>query len=147
MKKSLLTILLAVCLIFPIAMFSGCDLSHKHYCDKFGVCRNCGENTATQLSLQNGVYSCASVPAKANDETYFSFVGNGTSNIKITISPSNISVTNFDLYTQTSSNLYLQRNNTVYVYEGEITQGTTYYISLKVSVATNLSVKIEPNGV
>lgn len=84
MKK----IFLALALIsLALTALVGCnaDLSHKHYCDDFGVCRTCFTDTCNPLFGSSGKLSSGEVFAKDGEKLYFRFKPNGEGKTVITV--------------------------------------------------------------
>lgn len=128
-------------------LLSACDLSHKHYTDNFWVCRSCGEDTVEILKVNaNYEFTSSESYGRANEYVYFKFVSLGEDLIDITVEEVSARVSYVELYTKTSSNLYLKHmsGENVYSHESPLTQGETYYIRVKLYNAGKIKVRVSP---
>lgn len=140
--KKLLTFLLIFCAILPCSiLLTGCDLSHKHYCDKYGYCKSCNTDTSVTLTLSGTQYTGKELYIKANDFGYFKFVANGEEYLHFVTS--GVAIFTFEIYTKTSTSFYhVSGNNyTEFTYNYTFTKGETYYIKVKAKTDGTLTIK------
>ena len=142
-EKYLVLCLLICCVVF----LQACDLSHKHFEDKYGVCQTCGEDTAELLTPNpNQEFISSEKHGRENDFVYFKFVSLGEEFINITVNEITAKVSYVELYTKTVKNLYLSHvsGENVYSYDLPLTQGETYYIRVRLQKAGNIKIGVSP---
>ena len=140
------------CLIFGLMLcgvvfLQACDLSHKHYEDKYGICQSCGKDTAELLTPNsNQEFISSEKFGRENDFVYFKFVSLGEEFINITVTEISGKVNYVELYSKTTSNLYLSHmsGENVYCHESPLTQGETYYIRVRLLKAGNVKISVSP---
>ena len=133
------------CLIISIFLV-GCDLSHKHYTDNFGVCRNCNTDISVMIQKdQNENYLVTDFALQYYTDTYLKFVSNGESELTITIECDTADIESIVLYSKTDDYIASKydRNNPVLVCNEQLERGETYYIRIKSSKARNARVILE----
>lgn len=146
MKKQILLFILPLFFICACLFINvGCDLSHKHYLDNYGVCKNCGKDAAVNLTRDsNGEYFSTETYCSTNDFSYFKFVASGEEFITICVEEISANVDYISLYTKNVSNLSLSHvsGENSYFYSNKLTEGEIYYIKVKVSTAGNIKIKV-----
>lgn len=146
MKKRFLTIILSACL-FIIGAFSlsACDLSHKHYLNDYGVCKQCNQDVCFIASGDGvGNYKAENINCQLVFETYVKFVATKSAPVEITITCGTAKVNNFIMYALSNRQLaYCYNSDDLRATTSEpLTAGTTYYIKVKVTTAGSLSVNV-----
>ena len=60
---------------------TGCDLSHKHYYNDYGVC-NCGKDSALTVAYSNNEYTSESHSVIEGESYYYKFEGHGENGVE-----------------------------------------------------------------
>ena len=143
-SKSFIFCLLSTC----IFLFTACgmDLSHKHYLNDFGFCRQCQKDLAHTLSLVNGEYVSEEVDCKTDDYTYFKFLANKNTPVTIYLEEITASVESYNLhlYKENAYGLSLNHNaeDNSFYYANELTQGDTYFVKVKAGAAGKIKLRV-----
>lgn len=140
MKNRFIKCCFAFILITTCFILVSCDLSHKHYFDDYGKCRNCGVNTCKTLTKDSNsnTYSYDYVKINTKDDGFFKFVSNGENGIKITFTKNqstSIGETTFKkikFYSENSAIITSNVERSELEYNGQLTAGVTYYIWLDI---------------
>ena len=146
MKGKLYRFILMVCCLLSLALFSSCDLSHKHYLDEYGYCKSCQKDQAIELSLKDGVYSSGEVYLTVINESFFKFVSSGEKGVEIKVDYVSTEVTSIIFFSTKSNSLAYKfdRSNPVAVYKGDLEEGETYYVKLKLTKEGSLKLTVCP---
>ena len=83
--KKIFSALILVLLLLAALTSCEADLSHKHFCDNFGVCKTCFEDVCNPLFGSTGKLSSGDVFAKDGEKLYFRFKPNGDGKTVITV--------------------------------------------------------------
>ena len=137
MKRIFLSLII---ISVALSVLCGCDLSHKHYCDDFGVCKTCFENVGHPLSTVNGKLSSGEVFAKDGEKLYFRFKPNGVGRtvITLTFKTAVMDSSGIDVYTKSTRGiatfpLYSEDENIKRVrIDAELDPDEIYYFSFSV---------------
>ena len=143
--KTFTIITVLACVLF---LFAGCDLSHKHYTDNYGVCKTCGTDiTVTIKKDSNNNYLPTNFNLQYYPDTYLKFVSNGENKITITIKTNSPVVKSIVLYSKSDDYIASKYdvNNPVLVCEEPLIANETYYIKIESTNAENAQVVIEAN--
>lgn len=133
------------CLIISVFLV-GCDLSHKHYTDDFGVCRNCNTDISVMIQKdQNENYLVTDFTLQYYTDTYLKFVSNGESELTITIECDAADIESIILYSKIDDYIASKydRNNPVLVCNEQLERGEIYYIRIKSDKAADARVILE----
>ena len=139
-KKFIFKTFLILSLILCGLIFASCDLSHKHFFDAYGKCKNCNFNSCITITKNQSSNSYTSNYANINtkDDGYFKFTSNGENGIIITFTKNqstSIGQTNFKqikFYSEKSSLIASNINSNILEYNGKLELGVTYYIYLNI---------------
>ena len=147
MKKCFKVASMLCLLVCCFSFFSACDLSHKHYLDSYGVCRNCKTDTA-ELITRNANLEYVSTEKQFNlVETYafFKFVANGETAVKIVVSTISTNYNDLVLLDDGARSQFLTaKGNNTYLCNTTLVQGKTYYIRLKPAQSGKIKVVVSP---
>lgn len=141
MKKRLLSIILAFCLIIPISIvLCSCDLRHKHYCNQYGYCGNCGTDTCVTLKKNQTTnkYEGSKTIGRVEDDVFFRFTASGENGIKIKVSSPDASSMTFktiNFYSESSALITSVYEKTELTWNNTLTAGETYYVRINVESA------------
>ena len=144
--KGLKTFTILSVLVCVLFLFAGCDLSHKHYTDNYGVCRSCGTDITVTIKKDTANnYLPTEFMLQHNTDTYLKFVSNGESKITITINTSSPVVKSIVLYSKSDDYIASKydSSNPVLVYEEPLTANETYYIKIQSTNSGKANVVIE----
>lgn len=147
MKLRALTILLAVLSLF----LAGCDLSHKHYLDEYGICRSCGEDLAVRMTdTAEGGYTATAEPTYGSVTVYFTFVADGGDGLILSLTPDEgVIIQAVVLYPAGGSRMFLfptGESNSGFLYDGPITAEKTYYVAVTLKTAGGVSLSVTPGS-
>ena len=138
------------CLLLTCAFaFCSCgmDLSHKHYLNEFGFCRQCQKDLSISMKFDGEKYVSEEVNCPTNDYTYFKFVANSASHVTIYLEEITASVESYNLhlYKEGSYGLSLWHDveNNSFRYENPLTQGDTYFVKVKASAAGKIRLSVQ----
>ena len=147
MKKVLKLTSLFCLLLCGIAFLSACDLSHKHYLDNYGVCKNCKEDTAEVLTRNSNLEYISSERNCNVQETYafFKFVANGEEMVKIIVEEISTEYQEVRLLNKNANSVFLiPKENNTFLYEGTLTAGEIYYVRVKLKDSGKIRVTVSP---
>ena len=145
MKKRFIAVILSACLLIIGAFsLSACDLSHKHYLDDYGICRNCQKDACYVANGDgNGNYKAENINCQIVWETFVKFVATSDSPVEITVTCGTAEVNNFVMYALSNKQLAYCYNRELRATTSQpLTVGTTYYIKVKVTKAGTLTVNV-----
>lgn len=145
MKKFLISILACSLIIFSLSFFA-CDLSHKHYTDNFGVCKNCNEDISILIDKdKNGAYIQKSFNLQLYTDTYLKFVSNGESQLTIKVESTASNIKSIILYSKTDDYIASTYNseNPILTCNEQLIAGETYYIKIQSSNVAAAKIIIE----
>ena len=94
MKRVL--ILLSLISIFII---SGCDLSHKHYYNDYGIC-NCGKDISLKLDYSNNEYISESHSVIEGESYYYKFKAHGENGIEFFLDNEDVTFYRIEIHTK-----------------------------------------------
>ena len=140
MNKIISKCVLSFCLILCCFIFASCDLSHKHYFNDYGRCRNCNANTCITLTKDpySNTYTSPFKKISTIDDGYFNFTSNGENGILINFTKNeetSIGETRFKtikLYSENTAYIRTVSDTTSLEYDYPLNQGVTYYIYLDI---------------
>jgi len=133
MKKLLSKIILCYILIVS-SIFVGCDLSHKHYTDDFGVCNNCKKDISVLIEKDtNNNYIETELNLQLHTDTYLKFVSNGENKLTIKIECDGADIKSIILYSKTDDYIASKydKEDPVLVCNEQLTPNETYYIKIQ----------------
>ena len=136
-------------LLLLVLLLAGCDLSHKHYLDEWGVCRSCGEDLTVRLTPRaEGGYTATAAPTYGSDTVYFRFSARGEEGVSLSLSPEGEArVREVSLYPKGGSRVSLfptSSNATGFLYEGTLGEGVDYYVAVTLTGGGSVSLTVAP---
>ena len=133
-----------ICFLLIVSFFfMGCDLSHKHYTDNYGVCKNCNTDiTVTIEKDSSGNYMPTNFLLQKHTDTYLKFISNGESKITITVNCETSNINSIILYSKTDDYIASKydKTNPVLIYDQPLIANETYYIKIQSTNAVNAQI-------
>lgn len=133
MKKILYSFMFLI-LIVCSSLNVGCDLSHKHYTDNFGVCKSCQNDISVLIKKDNNNdYIETEFNLQIHTDTYLKFISNGESQLTIRIECENANIKSIILYSKNDNYIASKydSNNPVLICSEQLTADEEYYIKIE----------------
>ncbi len=146
MKRKRVWIAFMVGVLSFCTLLSACDLSHKHYFNDYGVCKQCQKDASVTLTKQNGVYLSEEVTLEAFNErqnySYFKFTADGDYGITAEIEGIGSVVHSVELYSTEVA--MMTGGMSTLTWQQPLNEGTTYYLRVKLSRGGKTRAKVTP---
>ena len=125
---------------------SACDLSHKHVVDDCGYCNACQKDTAIDLIKKDGVYVAEMTDCNTYNETFFRFVGNGETAVKILAICENTQAESVILFSENDDYIAskFDRENPLVECQEPLETGVIYYVRVKLTQNGRLGLTVTP---
>ena len=146
MKKRLLLIAFVLTVLLCTACGCQMDLSHKHYVNNYGVCRQCQEDQSLVLTKNaQGEYLSGDLQLGTISDTIIRFVANGERGVTVAVECETSEIKDVTLYSKTSA--YMCGGTSTLTWENELVAGQTYYLRLRMKQAGVTRVSVTPIAV